>query len=106
MPARPRVPMPATLRRYGLTAEEWKAILRLQGGVCAICRRMPASGRLVTDHVHVRGWKKMPPEQRKAFVRGVVCFMCNGKCVNKHMTLTKAMNVLAYFEAYEQRKKR
>ena len=106
MPVRPRVPQSATLRRYGLTAAEWKAILRLQGGVCAICRRMPPSGRLVTDHVHVRGWKKMPPEQRKLFVRGLLCFRCNTTFVGRGVTVERSQNVVLYLQRYEAKKLR
>lgn len=52
---------------YGITAEEYSAILKFQGGVCYICRR--ANGtykRLSVDHCHSTG-----------FVRGILCNRCN-----------------------------
>ena len=110
MPRKPPDPVPTivepkreTLRRYGLSIEEWRGILRRQGGVCAICQRVPKSGRLVVDHHHAPKWKRMHPKKRRFFVRGLTCFICNGKCVSKHVTLAKARNVVAYLEAYEVR---
>lgn len=98
------VPSPATLKRYGLTADEWLAILRAQGGVCAICKRVPASGRLHTEHEHVKGWKHLPPDQRKLYVRGICCFVCNTQYLGRGLTIDKARAVLAYLEAYGARR--
>lgn len=96
-------PSLATLKKYGLTLDEWRAILKRQAGVCAICKRTPKSGRLAIDHQHVKGWKKMKPVDRKKFVRGLCCFLCNGKCVSKWTTRERAAEVVRYFDAYEQR---
>lgn len=54
--------------RYGMTAEEYGAMLVAQGGLCAICRRAPSGRhkRLVIDHDHVTGR-----------VRGLLCRACN-----------------------------
>lgn len=100
----PKVPSQGTLRRYGLDVRSWLAILESQGNVCAICKRVPPSGRWVIDHEHVKGWKKMTPSERKKYVRGVLCFLCNGKCVSKHVTLERAINTVAYFKQYNQRR--
>lgn len=53
-------------RTYGLTAAEYDALLVLQGGKCAICRRRPKSKRLAVDHSHKTGE-----------VRGLLCSRCN-----------------------------
>mgnify|MGYP001570388182 CR=1 FL=1 len=53
-------------RRYGITAEAYKALLAAQGGRCAICRNLPGRKRLAVDHCH-------DTEQ----VRGLLCFNCN-----------------------------
>src|ERR1700679_2752028 len=40
--------------RYGITAEEYEALLVQQKQVCAICKKLPAEGRrLVVDHSHI-----------------------------------------------------
>jgi hypothetical protein len=101
-----RTPKPATLRKYGLTANEWRVILKRQGGGCAVCGLVPKSGRLCTDHEHVKGWKKMKPEQRKQYVRGILCFFCNHYYVSRAITVVKARNVLKYLSDYESRKSR
>lgn len=55
---------------FGLTIEDYEAILAHQGGVCAICGRKQAdlstSRRLHVDHSHKSG-----------LVRGLVCWFCN-----------------------------
>jgi hypothetical protein len=101
-----RIPTIATLRKYGLSARRWLRILKRQGWVCAICERVPKSGRWVTDHQHVPRFKKMKPEQRRKFVRGVICAFCNSHCVGRFMTLLKARNVVKYLERYEQKRDR
>lgn len=94
------VPTVATLRKYGMTVDEWLTIAEAQGMSCAICRRVPKSGRLCIDHQHVKGWKRMNPEDRRRYVRGVICFLCNGKCVNKWMNVERAAAVLEYLTKY------
>ena len=98
----PRVVIPRvkTIARYGLSVSEWMAILTSQGGRCAVCGGLPASGKFCIDHEHVRGWKKMPSLHRKKYVRGIVCYPCNHHCLNKNMTLAKAEAVVAYLTRY------
>lgn len=103
-------PAPATLKRYGLPLEEWQAMLRSQGGVCAICGKVPKPNRktgrvrFVIDHEHVRGWKAMPPERRKLYVRGITCWYCNATYLGRGITVDKARNVVAYLERYALRR--
>lgn len=97
-------PTKGTLRTYGLTAEEWLLILRRQGEVCAICKRFPQSGKWVTDHEHVAKFRKMPPETRRLYVRGVICHFCNSHVVGRFVTLEKAVNAVAYLTAYSKRR--
>ena len=52
---------------YGLTAEQYYAILQVQGGRCYICRRATgARKKLAVDHDH-----------RTGEVRGLLCSSCN-----------------------------
>jgi hypothetical protein len=53
-------------KKYGMTVEQYEAILESQHGVCAICRN-PESGRaLAVDHDHTSGG-----------VRSLLCSKCN-----------------------------
>ena len=97
----PPDPKPETLVKYGLTLEDWRAILEEQGWVCAICAKLPPSGRMVIDHEHTPKWKSMKPELRKTFVRGVLCWFCNAHYLGRSITLAKAKNMVRYLEAYE-----
>lgn len=61
-------------RTYGITAEQYEAILAVQGGVCAICQRATgASKRLAVDHDHVTGE-----------VRGCLCSTCNWVVIGRY----------------------
>jgi Recombination endonuclease VII len=54
-------------REYGMTPEEWDALLIEQNGVCAICREAPSrDNSLGVDHCHVTNRR-----------RGLLCRCCN-----------------------------
>ena len=57
-----------TLKRFGLTLDDYDTILRVQKGVCAICKRSPLMNArsLAIDHNH---------ETNE--VRGLLCVTCN-----------------------------
>lgn len=52
---------------YGITPEQYEAMLAIQGGGCRLCGRPPKKKRLSVDHDH-------GPSKR---VRGLLCFFCN-----------------------------
>ena len=54
-------------RKYGLTLEQYDAMLAAQDGVCAICGEpRPEDRTLHVDHDHDTGE-----------IRGLLCFKCN-----------------------------
>jgi hypothetical protein len=99
-----RIPSKATLKKYGLSEQDWTDILRSQGNVCAVCHKEPSTGRFVTDHYHVRGFKKMIPEEKRKYVRGILCTHCNRFYLAKGITIEKAKNIVKYLELHESRK--
>ena len=54
------------MRKFGITLEQYEAMLDVQGGVCAICGRPPGEISLHVDHNHCNGR-----------IRGLLCFPCN-----------------------------
>ena len=53
------------IRRYGISAADYDALLKRQNGACAICRRRSRE-RLCIDHCHFTG-----------MIRGLLCSRCN-----------------------------
>lgn len=99
-----RPPGAATLRRYGLTADEWLALMKAQGWRCPVCLKSGASVRWNTDHDHVPRWASRPADERKRYVRGVLCAYCNFRRVNSRMPAIEARRIAEYLAAYEARR--
>lgn len=97
-------PAPATLRRYGMEADDWLALLASQGWRCPVCTKKAGSVKLNTDHDHVPRWKTMPPAERRRYVRGVLCVYCNYRRVNSRMPAIEARRIADYLKAYETRR--
>lgn len=53
-------------KKYGISIDDYDALYVRQEGCCAICRGVPAQGRLHIDHDHTTGQ-----------VRGLLCRSCN-----------------------------
>lgn len=104
------VPTAPTLKRYGLTVDEWLEILAAQNWKCPIMDQLPgvspSTGKIhfVVDHEHIRGWKKLAPALRKQYVRGVISRFANGKLIQRGMTLERAERIVEYLREYEERK--
>jgi len=91
------LPRPATLKKYGLTLEDWLELYRLQGGRCPVCGN-ELKGRTNIDHFHVRQWNKKSAEERKKYVRGILCFFCNKYYLGRGVTIERLKNAVAYLE--------
>ncbi|MGI8985053.1 MAG: endonuclease VII domain-containing protein [Acidimicrobiales bacterium] len=74
-------------RKYGITIEQYDAMLEAQGGGCFICGRRPREdSSLHVDHDHSTGK-----------VRGILCFCCNNALADFQENtelLTKAVGYL------------
>jgi hypothetical protein len=65
---------------YGLTAEEYDALLAFQGGTCAICQRATGKARrLAVDHDHKQAVLDGHDEEKACQMcrRGLCCRPCN-----------------------------
>lgn len=101
-----KIPSEATLKKYGLTDLDYAEMFNAQEGVCFICKKEPKEGKVLNiDHVHVKGFKKMPPEEKKKFVRGILCYFCNRFYMAKAMTEFKAVNIVQYLKIYEDKRR-
>jgi len=76
-------------RRFGMSLDDYRAMLELQRGGCAICGRPePEGGSLHVDHDHETG-----------AVRGLLCFRCNGALGNLDEDVDRLADAIAYLDA-------
>jgi hypothetical protein len=89
-------------RTYGLTLKRYTNMMVAQDGRCAVCRRQFGPHlRANVDHRHVPGYKKLLPEEKKKYVRGILCFQCNKFKVGRHTTAT-AKQIYDYLRKAEK----
>lgn len=76
-------------RKYGISQEEYDAMLINQNGGCALCDRTPEEeGRqLAVDHDHTTGK-----------VRGLLCWWCNHKTLGRHSDPSYFRRIADYLE--------
>ena len=96
-------PSPATLKRYGLSLNDWKEILAQQNYSCPICGNVLNKTTNI-DHFHVRHWNKMSAENRKKYVRGVTDWYCNKNALYKGISIKKLQATIDYLSRFEKRK--
>ena len=103
-------PSKTTLRKYGITEDMWYTFGDFVDWRCPICQRnFTEALRPVIDHEHgIKNWKKMKPELRSKFVRGLTCNYCNRFRIpkrSKELPVVEIVtNLLSYLEDYEMRR--
>lgn len=86
-------------KKYGISLKDW---IKMSKDGCWICGRK--EGRLNVDHRHVKGYKKLLPEERAKEVRGCLCFMCNvmlGKLERRKNARWLLGRTVAYFSVFD-----
>ena len=92
------MPTKQTLDKYGLSLPEWQSMFNAQQGLCPIC--LKPMKRANVDHTHAKGWKQMQPNDRKEFVRGLVCFQCNYRLLIRGMTSDRLRRAADYLDKH------
>lgn len=76
-------------KTYGIGTREYNAILKVQGGGCAICGSVSRTKRFPVDHDHKTG-----------AVRGVLCKRCNHDLLGAaHDDIELLKRAIAYLES-------
>lgn len=99
-----RIPITKTLNRYGLTEYEWLFLFNSQGWKCGCCRKDRQTWNI--DHEHVPKWSRLEPEERKKYVRGILCWRCNKTVVGSRLSAADGRAIYQYLRAYELRRDR
>lgn len=77
------------MRDFGLTDEEYDALLAAQDGCCAICHNTPKKQRLHVDHSHKTG-----------AIRGLLCLWCNHRLLGgARESVDVLRDAIAYLDA-------
>ncbi len=94
------------VKNFGITAVEYDAILKNQGGVCWICQQAPKEGhrRLAVDHLHSKGEKQRNPREKRGRCRGLLCWACNGALGKFSDSVTKLRRAALYLETWPAQK--
>jgi len=98
------IPKEKTLSKYGITKKEWLQMARKQRKVCAICKKFPSTGKLHIDHEHIKNFKKLPPQEKKQYIRGLLCWTCNYFIMSKNVSIDKLKNAIKYLYKYYKNK--
>lgn len=95
------------LKTYGITLEDWNYLYDKQQGKCCICKQSPeVCGRLCIDHIHQKGFKKMTSEEKKIYIRGLLCYLCNtgikgfDKTCSGEKNRKRLLGTIEYFNKY------
>jgi hypothetical protein len=80
---------PKRAKQLGVTTEQYEAMLRAQGGGCAICGNPPKTRRLDVDHDHKTGQ-----------VRGLLCHRCN-RALPSWVTVDWLLDAKNYLRRFE-----
>lgn len=81
--------------RYGITLEEYDALVEAQGGLCAICGRKPRYA-LHVDHDHALERAGIVGRRN---VRGLLCKLCNGRLLPSVRDDVETLNrAIAYLQ--------
>lgn len=84
--------------RFGITLDEYNAILMEQNGVCWICQRPPTGNALAVDHRHVLRDKQQDPRNTRTRVRGLLCWQCNAAIGKFHDDSKRLRRAAEYLE--------
>jgi hypothetical protein len=80
-------------RKYGITIEQYDAMLEAQGGGCFICGRPPREDiSLHVDHDHSTGK-----------IRGILCFCCNNALADFQEDPILLAKAAAYLDRQDHR---
>lgn len=86
--------------KYGLDAEDVARKWEEQDGLCPICKQPLATKRWVIEHRHVVGFRKLPPQIKAQYFRGLVDNWCNHRVLSmaERGGRERAENVAIYLD--------
>ncbi len=94
------MPTKQTLKKYGMGQQDYLKLELMCDRTCPICCREFSEGKLVIDHEHVKGFKKMKDKDKRKYVRGLLCSYCNFRMIPKGMSAYKAYQIFRYLQKY------
>lgn len=72
------------IKRYGITVRDKELMLEKQKYCCACCEKPFGGKKAYVDHEHCLGYSRLPPEEKRNYIRGLLCYICNKWLVAKN----------------------
>lgn len=88
------------LTKFGITMKEKNELFNTQDGKCAICLKNIDIKTANTDHEHIEDYNNLPQDEKKQYVRGLLCRCCNLSKVGSN-TLETAIRVVEYLQRHK-----
>jgi hypothetical protein len=84
--------------KYGLEPEHYIELFEKQSYQCGCCKTpiKPYVNTTNIDHIHIEGYGKLSAEEKRKWVRGLLCSNCNVGIGKLGDTLEGVMNAVNY----------
>jgi|WetSurSiteA1Bulk_404760.scaffolds.fasta_scaffold00089_5 hypothetical protein len=91
------------IKLFGITIDEYYHMFDSQNGRCAVCGRPQSecSRAFAVDHIHIDGYEKFSIQEKRKYVRGLLCVSCNtalGKLQDDPEILQNAIDYLLSYQ--------
>ncbi len=91
--------------KFGISLEEFDVLFLQQQSKCKACKSTEHNGRnWSVDHEHIEGYADLPSNDKKKYIRGILCHPCNAGLGLFKNSIEKLESAIQYLKDYQARK--